>query len=334
MHPSLVPYLACPSCGGDVELDATETDPASGRVRSGTLGCAACGARYAIVREVPRLNVEMAELERVAETFSFEWKAHHEGELEGDTVFGLTREQDWAYFLEATGVDGGDLAGARVLDAGCGSGSLTRQMGEHGAELVIGMDINEAVDEAQAACRALENVQIVQGNIFAPPFKKELFDLVWSNGVIHHTPDAEGAHRSLAGLVRPGGVLYVWVYARRFNPFRFTKDVLDALRVTRLPPRALLAISTGFSYASLALLRVYQLLRKLPGLRPRTAHARRTVRDRTLQELRLTWLDALSPEYDSRHSEQEVVGWFEGLGFTGIRAIEEPKVGVRGVRPD
>ena len=78
----------------------------------------------------------------------------------------------------------------------------------------------------------------------------------------------------------------------------------------------------------------YQLLRRIPGLRPRTEWGKRKIRPRTVRELELTWFDALSPEYDSRHSEDEVMGWFRDLGFHDIQAIEEPKVGVRGVAPD
>ena len=328
----LLVYLACPQCGGDLELDAAARE--GDEIISGALTCVGCRRRFPIAHGVPRLNETMDGLERVARTFSFEWKAHHEGRLEDDTLFGQTRDQDWRYFLEATGFDEDRLAGALILDAGCGSGRPTSQMAEHGAGAVIGMDINDAVDEAFRACRHLPNVHIVQANLFAPPFKKRLFDLVWSNGVIHHTPDARGAHRVLSDYVRPGGTFYVWVYAKRFNPFRFTKDVLDAIYVTRLPEPVLLKLSSAFARASLTLLWCYQTVRKLPGLEPRTAWAKRSVRPRTAAELRLTWFDALSPQYDSRHSEAEVIGWFGDAGFGDIHAIEEPKVGVRGTAPD
>jgi SAM-dependent methyltransferase len=224
-----------------------------------------------------------------------------------------------------------DVGGAAVLDAGCGSGRFARIVGEHGASLTVGVDINEAVDEAYASCRSLANVEIVQGNLLAPPFRRGVFDLVWCSGVLHHTPDAAGGHRSLATLVRPGGTLYVWVYAKRFNPFRFVKTVLDAARVTRLPESALLRLSKAMSYPSLALLEGYRAVRTLPGLKPRTAWAERTVRPRSLRTIQLTWFDALSPEYDSRHTEREVIGWFTQAGFKRIEAIEEPKVGVRGI---
>jgi SAM-dependent methyltransferase/uncharacterized protein YbaR (Trm112 family) len=331
VNSELLQYLACPGCGGGLDSRGEELDGAE--VMTGHLACVGCRATYPIVRGVPRMNVSLEGLERVAQTFSFEWNAHHAGELEDDTLFGLSLEQDWRYFLEATGLSDQELEGKVVLDAGCGSGRLTRQIGEHGAKAVIGVDIIEAVDEAFASARDLPNVHIVQGNIFELPVRKRMFDLVWSNGVIHHTPDARAAHEALAETVRPHGVLYVWVYAKRFSPFRFTKDVLDFLRVTRLPEPALLRIAKTFSYVSLALLAVYRAVRRLPPMRPRTKRAERTVRPRTAKELHLTWFDALSPEYDSRHTEAEVVAWFERLRFTDIHAIEEPKVGVRGVAP-
>jgi SAM-dependent methyltransferase len=301
---------------------------------SGTLRCVTCHAVYQIARGVPRMNTSMSGLERVAQTFSYEWGAHHAGKLEREeTLWGLTNEEYWNYFLEATGFEDGDLDGKTVLDAGCGSGCLTRMMAENGARTVIGVDIIEAVDGAFQRSRHMPNVHIVQGNLFQLPLRKKAFDLVWSNGVIHHTPDARGAHEALAQMVRPGGLLYVWVYAKRFNPFRFTKDVLDFLRVTRLPEPVLLRISRVFAYVSAGLHRAYKGIRRLPPFRPRSRWAKRTMRRRTVDELTLTWFDSLSPEYDSRHSETEVIAWFARLGFHDIATIEEPKVGVRGVAP-
>ena len=301
---------------------------------TGTLTCAGCASTYPIVRGVPRMNESMTGMRKVARTFDFEWKAHHEGRFEQATLWGRTPEETWDDFLSRLMVPEARVKGAVVLDAGCGSGQFTRLIGEHDAALAIGLDVSDAVEEAFEFCRDQRNVQIVQGNVLAPPFKPGLFDIVWCSGVLHHTPDARRGHEVLSRLVKPGGVMYVYVFAKRFNPFRFTKDVLDALGVTRLPPRALLSLSKAFAYVSVALLWSYRMLRRLPGLRPRTARVERTVRPRTLRHLHLTWFDALSPEYDTRHTEAEVTGWFQRAGFTDIRAVEEPKVGVRGVAPD
>jgi SAM-dependent methyltransferase/uncharacterized protein YbaR (Trm112 family) len=331
MRADLLPYLACPACGSDVTSDPPLT--ADHEVVSGTLSCVSCSRAFPIVGGVPRMNHAMTGLASVAESFGYEWKAHHAGAFESTTLFGRTLEDDWAYYLGALGIREQDVGDAVAFDGGCGSGRLTRQIGEHGARLVIGMDINDAVDDAYAHCRGLGNVAIVQGNLLAPPFKPGAFDLVWSNGVIHHTPDAAGAHKALGGLVKPGGRLYVWVYPKRFNPFRFVKDVFDGLRITRLPRPALFVVAKAMAYPSWLLLQLYRAMRAVGPLRPRGAWAKRTVRARKVDELKLTWFDALSPEHDSRHSEQEVVGWFAREGFVAIEAIEEPKVGVRGTAP-
>ena len=331
MRAELLDLLACPACAADLrlEVDVAEGDEAM----EGHLECTRCDARYPLVRGVPRMNTSMEGLENVARTFGYEWKAHHRGEMEEETVFGRTVEEDWLYFLEGTGLTEPEVRGATVLDGGCGSGRLTRQIGAHGAGRVVGVDVNEAVDEAFAASRDQDNVHIIQGNVFELPFSGGAFDVVWSNGVIHHTPDAARGHASLSRVVKPGGRLYVWVYAKRWNPFRFVKDVLDALRVTRLPEPVLLRLSRVFAVLSLGLLAVYRAIRSLPGLRPTTVWGKRTVRPRERHELELTWFDALSPEHDSRHTEDEVIGWFRREGFEEISALEEPKVGVRGTAP-
>ena len=330
MREGLAELLACPDCGGSLEVGVDRRD--GDEIDTGRLLCGSCGSRFGIRGGIPRMRRAMEELEEVRESFSYQWKAHHAGRLERDTVFGRTLEEDWRHFTYGTRVGEPELAGMLVLDAGCGSGSLTRQIAEHDAE-VVGADINEALDEMRARNRDLPNLHVVQANLMALPFPEQSFDLVWSCGVIHHTPDAAAAFRALARHVKPGGVLFVWVYPKRFNPFRATKTAFDAVGLGRLPPPTIMRISKALSYPSLALLWAYRLLRRLPGLRPRSPWGRHTLKPRTLREIQITWNDALSPRYDSRHSEEEVIGWFEAAGFTDIETMEEPKVGVRGVAP-
>lgn len=331
MKEPLLTLLACPRCGGDLRLEEPEYE--QDEILDGSLACGDCDARYPIVRGVPRLNADMQGLENVARTFGYEWKAHHAGKLEDDTLFGRTIDEDWQMYLAGLGVTQDAVHSAVTLDAGCGSGRFVRLAAVHGAALSVGLDINEAVDEAFRHCRDLPNAHIVQGNVFSPPFKPHAFDLVFCNGVLHHTPDPRRGHRALARVVAPGGRFYVWVYAKRFNPFRFVKDVFDALRITKLPEPILLHVAKALAYPSIAALQLYRALRRLPGLEAKSVWGLRTVRPRTVKEVQLTWFDALSPEFDSRHTEDEVTAWFAAGGFTEIGCIEEPKVGVRGTAP-
>ena len=331
MHPELAAHLHCPAC--HTPLRATFGERKGPHVMSGSLACESCAIAYPIVRGVPRMNRDFEGLERVARAFDLQWKLQQSGQLEGETLYGWTTEEDWALFQRALNVRDEDLQGAAVLDAGCGTARLTRQIARRGAALAVGLDVADSVDEAFDACRDEPDIHIVQGNVAALPFESGTFDLVWCRGVLHHTPDPPAGHRELARSVRPGGKLYVWVYSQRFSPFRFVKDVLDAFRITRLPPRALFAVCRAMAYPSLALLTAYRAVRRVPGLRPTTARGHRVTRRRGLREVQLTWFDALAPEHNSRHTEEEVMGWFRAVGFEQIACLEEPKIGVRGVRP-
>lgn len=333
MNQALLQYLACPQCGGDLVVSDQQTS--DGAILQGTLTCKPGGHTYPIVRGVPRLNEDLAadQLTNVARTFAFEWKAHHRGEFEDKTLFGRTREEDWEMVLAGMRISERDVQGAVVLDAGCGSGRFCQLFAEHGASLVIGSDINEAIDDAARYCADYPNIELVQANILAPPFKAGSFGLVWCNGVIHHTPDPLRAHGALARLVKLGGILYVWVYPKRFSPFNLVKRMFDLIGVTRLSPSVLQRLANTMAYPSVVLLWAYRLIRSAPGLRPRSKWGVRTVRPRTVKEMRLTWFDTISPEFDSLHTEEEVVGWFKREGFDNISVLDEPKIGVRGVAP-
>jgi len=324
VHDALLPLLACPACGSRLALRRPRR--AGGHVMSGRLACAGCGGVYAVEAGVPRLNVAMETLRDVAGSFSYEWRAQAEGAFEPDRVFGRTQDQHWLDFLRFMGLKKSDVQGAAVLDAGCGPAALTSAIGAAGAAIVVGIDMSDAVDAAFARCRDLDNVDIVQGNILSPPLRPAGFDYVWSMGVIHHTPDPRAALARLAGLVKPGGTLFVWVYSTRPNPFRLGKAIFARLGLDRLPAPALHAAAKALAWASLAGLESYRRLRPAAGrvgaLKPRTAG-----------ELELTWFDALAPLHASQHGEAEVRGWFDGAGFVDVVAYEDPNVAVRGRAP-
>jgi hypothetical protein len=121
------------------------------------------------------------------------------------------------------------------------------------------------------------------------------------------------------------------VYERRWNPFRFTKDVLDTIGLRRLPLSALLVVCKVISVISLAVHTVYRALRAFPFLRPVSEDDKRTTRFRSREEFELTWFDALSPKYDFRYTESEVSYWFAARGFGELRYYLH-RVGVCGLK--
>jgi ubiquinone/menaquinone biosynthesis C-methylase UbiE len=78
---------------------------------------------------------------------------------------------------------------------------------------VTAVDIS-AISIARARTRA-PNASFVRATTMALPFCNECFDVVVSDGVIHHTPNARVAFLESVRILRPGGYLYLGIYNRR-----------------------------------------------------------------------------------------------------------------------
>jgi trans-aconitate methyltransferase len=90
-------------------------------------------------------------------------------------------------------------AGERILDLGCGDGTLTRQIAERGAE-VVGVDA--APDFVAAAGKAGVDARL--GDARSLTFDGE-FDAVFSNAVLHWVVDADAALDGVFRALRRGG---------------------------------------------------------------------------------------------------------------------------------
>ena len=109
--------------------------------------------------------------------------------------------------------------GKRVLEIGCGIGTDTINFARHGAE-VTAVDLSEAslrIARQRAEVYGLtENVKFCMGDAerlstILPP---QRYDLVYSFGVIHHTPHPERALEQLRQFVYSGSTLKIMVYHR------------------------------------------------------------------------------------------------------------------------
>jgi SAM-dependent methyltransferase len=105
--------------------------------------------------------------------------------------------------------------GARILDAGCGSGRNMVDLRHYGA--VTGIELSPP--SVQAA-RARGVGEVVEGSVLEMPFADGSFELAVSLDVIEHLEDDVGALRELRRVVAPGGRLlvtvpaYQWLWSR------------------------------------------------------------------------------------------------------------------------
>ncbi|HEY2946037.1 MAG TPA: methyltransferase domain-containing protein [Vicinamibacteria bacterium] len=310
MKRSALEFLVCPLCRDALDLHVEAEDGAE--VITGRLRSPGCGRDYPIVRGVPRFVDSQA----YASSFGFQWNRFARVQLDS---FNGTRQSEEA--LEAcTGWTTADYQGKRVLDAGVGAGRYAEVVAGKGGE-VVGIDLTTAVDAAWESIGRRERVHLVQADIFAMPFREASFDMAYSIGVLHHTPDTRAAFERVAAMVKPGGGLAVYLYGRNGLAQRFPDTIRKV--TTRLPVRAMLALS------SLAVPLYYPY--RLPGvgkvlytLCPISMHA----------DWRWRWLDTFdwyTPHYQWKLLYPEVFHWFRENGFQDVQIFDEP-IRMRGLK--
>ncbi len=103
--------------------------------------------------------------------------------------------------------------GMKLLDAGCGSGSITIGLAEHvGGERgeVVGIDISpESIEAARtmAAERRATNAQFETADVYALPFEDATFDAAFSHAMLQHLADPLAALREIRRVLKPNAVI-------------------------------------------------------------------------------------------------------------------------------
>jgi SAM-dependent methyltransferase len=230
----------------------------------------------------------------------------------------LRPEEDRATFRNRTGLNDQDLAGATVLDAGCGMGRYLRIVAETGAK-VVGMDLSGAVVAARETTADWPNVSLVRGDLLRPPLADGSFDHIYSLGVLDHTPDPRSAFLALSQLLKPGGRIVIWVYPKERPALEAIIGVQRAVS-TRLPLGVLMALS--------------RLTAPIGGWKRRLMASKHRIVARTGVALNVLTigvsmhpdpevrvcdtLDWYAPRYLSRHTPEEVSGWFAAAGLVDV----------------
>jgi SAM-dependent methyltransferase len=103
--------------------------------------------------------------------------------------------------------------GARVLEIGCGLGTDLLRFARAGAH-VTGIDLTPRAVELTARRLELEGLRgdVRTGDAESLDFADGTFDLVYSHGVLHHTPDTARAFAEVHRVLKPGGMAIVMLY--------------------------------------------------------------------------------------------------------------------------
>lgn len=295
--------MVCPSCKEPLSLHIASR--LGEEVLEGSLACECCTATYPIRGGVPRFVPEGT----YATSFGSQWNWFRTVQLDS---FNTTRASERA-LRATTGWSDANYPGRLLLDAGVGAGRFAEQAAAKGAQ-VFGVDLTTAVDAAYRNIGERDNVHLIQADIFALPFRAQTFDLAYSIGVLHHTPDPPAAFARVAETVKSGGRLAVYLYAR----YGSSHDASDAIRIvtTRLP----LGLMWLLSSAAIPLYYLYRL--------PVIGRALRLALPISMESnWRWRWLDTFdwyTPIFQWKYLYPEVYRWFRDAGFEDAEIFDGP----------
>jgi SAM-dependent methyltransferase/uncharacterized protein YbaR (Trm112 family) len=342
MKPALLELLVCPNDGRTLTLGGDGAT--NSEIDVGELTCPE-GHCFAIRDGVPRLVPDEAgptgDQTGTFDSFSAKWSRVDDEEVRQRI------EAQYAWYVQRFGF--GDEAGLaaflsdrrRVLEAGTGLGGDAARFARLSEAVVVALDLSESIAVAHRTFGAGERLHYVQADLLRPPVPPGAFDFVSADQVVHHTPDAFAAVRSLATLLAPGGTLAFYVYKRK-APIREYADDYIRERTTQMTVEACMDFSASMSELGRKLSDVgatITLERPIPllGIEAGEHDVQRLV---YWHFLKCFWNDDFSPNlndlvnfdwyhppYASRHTEQEVRGWCDALGLT----IDHVDVGDAGI---
>ena len=121
-------------------------------------------------------------------------------------------------FLDDTGL----LApGVKVLEIGCGRGTIVHRLRTQGVD-VVGVETSRVRIEESRALYAALPIELISGTTL--PFQNEQFDLVLSFDVLEHIPDTERHLLEVCRVLKPGG----WYLLQ--TPNKWTNSIFETLR--------------------------------------------------------------------------------------------------------
>lgn len=131
--------------------------------------------------------------------------------------------------------------GMQILDAGCGSGSMAREIARTAPKAnVVGVDLrDDYIDYARrrTAEAGLKNLSFETGDIRELPYSNDSFDIIWTKYVLQWVAEPMRAMREFARVLKPGGLLISVNF--------------DGFAVTHEPPDPAIQPMTEFIFSNL-----------------------------------------------------------------------------------
>lgn len=317
--------LVSPATGLKLRLQSVQLQE-NGEIKEGTLVDASGDHQVQIRNFIPRFVSDPS----YTGSFGEQWNRYRSIQIDSENDLNLSAER----FYRWTDWNKDELAGQRILEAGCGAGRFTQIMLDAGAS-VYALDMSSAVDACWRTNGPHVNLSLVQADIYHIPHPMEFFDRIFCYGVLQHTPDPRQAFASLVRLLRPEGRIAVDCYLRSSSANRWTSKYRWRPITTRLSPQTLFNIIEWYIPKWLPvdtrLARVPLIGQWLTSIIPCWNYTGflPLQRKEIVSWAILDTFDALAPKYDQPQTLEEVASWFRQAGLSNVR-VEPGSNGIVG----
>lgn len=225
----------------------------------------------------------------------------------------------------------------RILDAGCGNGRITLLLSTlaNSEASVTGIDLTSH-DVAKKNVSELKNVSIYQKDLLEDLSDLGSFDFIYCQEVLHHTSDPLRAFKNLLSILEPGGEIAIYLYKKKAPLREYADDyVRDRIKWLSYEQslEAMKEITEFGRYFSSLEIEVDVPPVEILGIKGGKVPLQRFMYDTFFK---CFWNDKLSfsenevinydwyhPSLCSRHTIEEVEGWFNDSGLETIHICED-----------
>ncbi len=179
-----------------------------------------------------------------------------------------------------------------ILDIGCGPGTISDIIQKKGGE-VYSLDISS--EEIELAKKLNPKLKTIVASTLKIPFPDGRFDISFSMGVLHHTPNCRKGFRETSRVTKKGGDVIIGLYTK-YHPYQLIYEVSRIFTKGKDPTRIPKILILSFKY----LFRIFG--KKLSD-----------------KEINNLLADAIYTPIATFHSKKQVKKWGEEEGLKLVR---------------
>lgn len=324
MKSELVENLICPKCFQKFLLKTKKQ--LKNEIIDGELICLK-KHKFQITNGIPRLVIDKTKIfVKTEDAFSTKWKKYNKvfhGKKWYDNQqkwfldrFGWKNLKKFQKFLDTR---------TNILDAGTGIGNSAKLFSSNSKAYVFAIDASESIDFAYKKYGHINNIHFLQADIRQLPFKKNFFDFICSDQVLHHTKDTRTSFLKLTKLLSKKGLISIYVYNKKSPMREYADDYIREI-TTKMTQKECIEFSkdmTNLGKSLSQLKKKITVIRDIPilGIKKGTFDVQRFIywnflkcfwaEDGNFERSVGVNFDWYFPKYAYRHTPDEVKKWFK-----------------------